>query len=189
MTTTEIGLLSKIVAVVDEYDDLCNSPDSTRTFTPYEALSYLYAKKRGALWEEAIVALVHMLSVYPPGSIVTLSDGSYGVVSSVNPHARMQPLVMLYAPDISREEALIIDLSTEQDLAITQNLRPKEVSKEIRDYLNPRRIISYFPSQPETTAIVPCCKRSPDVRQFSFEFGCDFIHLGLIAIFAVLNAI
>ena len=149
LTTREIGLLSKIVGVVDEYDDLCNSPDSTQNFTPYEALSYLYAKKRGALWEEAIVALVHMLSVYPPGSLVELSDGSYGVVSSVNPHARMQPLVMLYAPDISREQALIIDLSKEQDLAISQNLRPKEVSKEIRDYLNPRRIISYFPTQPE----------------------------------------
>ena len=149
LTTTEIGLLSKIVAVVDEYDDLCNSPENTQSFTPYEALSYLYAKKRGVLWENAIVALVHMLSVYPPGSIVELSDGSYGVVSSINPHARMQPLVMLYAPDISREQALIIDLSKEQDLAITQNLRPKEVSKEIRDYLNPRRIISYFPSQPE----------------------------------------
>ena len=149
LTTTEIGLLSKIVAVVDEYDDLCNSPENTQSFTPYEALSYLYAKKRGALWEEAIVALVHMLSVYPPGSIVELSDGSYGVVSSINPHARMLPLVMLYAPDISREQALIIDLSKEPDLVITQNLRPKEVSKEIREYLNPRRIISYFPSQPE----------------------------------------
>ena len=149
LTTTEIGLLSKIVAVVDEYDDLCNSSESPQSFTPYEALSFLYAKKRGALWEEAIVALVHMLSVYPPGSIVELSDGSYGVVSSVNPHARMQPLVMLYAPDMSREQALIIDLSKEPDLAITQNLRPKDVSKEIREYLNPRRIISYFPTQPE----------------------------------------
>ena len=149
LTTTEIGLLSKIVAVVDEYDDLCNSSEITQSFTPYEALSYLYAKKRGALWEEAIVALVHMLGVYPPGSIVELSDGSYGVVSSVNPHARMQPLVMLYAPDMPREQALIIDLSQETSLSIQTNLRPKEVAKEVREYLNPRRIISYFPAEPE----------------------------------------
>ena len=149
LTDSEIGLLSKIVMVVDEYDDLCNAQEISRSLTPYEALSHLYSKQRGRLWEDAIVALVRMLSVYPPGSIVELSDGSLGVVSSINPHARMQPMVMLYAPDIPREQALIIDLSQENGLSIKTNLRPKEVTKDVRAYLNPRRIISYFPTQPE----------------------------------------
>ena len=148
LTTKDLSLLSKLVMVVDEYDELCNLQDVSRRMTPYEALSFLYAKRREVQWEEAIVALIRMLTVYPPGSIVELSDGSFGVVSSINPHERMKPRVMLYAPDIPREHALILDLSQESHLSIVKNLRPGDVSKGIRDYLNPRRIISYFPSHP-----------------------------------------
>ena len=145
----QIGLFSKIVMVVDEYDELCNQPDITKSLTPYEALCYLYAKRRGPLWDDAVVALVQMLSVYPPGSLIELSDGRLGVVSSINPQSRMAPWVMLYSTDIPREEARIIDLSQEDGLSIIKSFQPKEVSYAIREYLNPRRIISYFPSQTE----------------------------------------
>ena len=148
LTTKDIGFLSKLVMVVDEYDELCNVQDVSRRLTPYEALAFLYSKRREVQWEDAMVALIQMLSVYPPGSIVELSDSSFGVVSSINPHERMKPYVMLYAPDIPREEALIVDLSQESSLSIVKNLRPREVSQGIRDYLNPRKIISYFPSNP-----------------------------------------
>ena len=148
LTTKDLSLLSKLVMVVDEYDELCNLQDVSRRLTPYEALSFLYAKRREVQWEDAMVVLIQMLTVYPPGSIVELSDGSFGVVSSINPQERMKPKVMLYTPDIPRDHALIIDLSQESALSIVKNLRPREVSKGIRDYLNPRKIISYFPSNP-----------------------------------------
>ncbi|MCA9471405.1 MAG: DUF3391 domain-containing protein [Nitrospirales bacterium] len=143
----DIDFFTKIVMVVDEYDELCNHPDICKSLTPYEALCYLYGKRRGPLWDDAVVALVQMLSVYPPGSLVELSDSSLGVVSSINPQTRMAPWVMLYSQDIPREEACIIDLSQEENLAIARSLQPKDVPHNIRDYLNPRRIISYFPSQ------------------------------------------
>ncbi|GJL66842.1 MAG: HD family phosphohydrolase [Nitrospirales bacterium] len=152
---TEIGFFSKIVMAVDEYDELCNHPDITKCLTPYEALCYLYANRRGALWDKAVVALVQMLSVYPPGSLVELSDGNIGIVSSINPQARMAPWVMLYSSEIPKEEALIIDLSQEDNLSIIKSFQPKEIPYAMREYLNPRRIISYFPSeneQPVTTS-------------------------------------
>ena len=107
----DIDFFTKIVMVVDEYDELCNHPDISKSLTPYEALCYLYGKRRGPLWDDAVVALVQMLSVYPPGSLVELSDASLGVVSSINPQTRMAPWVMLYSQDVPREEAFIIDLS------------------------------------------------------------------------------
>ncbi len=159
----DIGLFTKIVMVVDEYDELCNQPDITKSLTPYEALCYLYAKRRGPLWNDAVVALVQMLGVYPPGSFVELSDDRLGIVSSVNPQSRMAPWVMVYSSEIPREESLIIDLSQEASLSINKSFQPKEVPYAIREYLNPRRIISYFPSQAE-----PQEKPSPE-RLFSSQ--------------------
>ena len=152
LMSDEIGLCSKIVMVVDEYDELCNHPDVTKSLTPYEALCYLYAKRRGPLWDKAVVALVQMLSVYPPGSLVELSDGALGIVSSINPQSRMAPWVMLYSSELPREEARIIDLSQEDNLSIIQSFQPKDVPYAIREYLNPRHIISYFPSQADSTS-------------------------------------
>ena len=155
----EIDFFTKIVMVVDEYDELCNHPDISKSLTPYEALCYLYGKRRGPLWDEAVVALVQMLSVYPPGSLVELSDGTLGVVSSINPQTRMAPWVMLYSEDIPREEAHIIDLSQEASLTISKSLQPKDVPNAVRDYLNPRRVISYFPSQADEEPNAPLPER------------------------------
>ena len=151
----EISLFSKIVMVVDEYDELCNHPDITKSLTPYEALCHLYAKRRGPLWDDAVVSLVHMLSIYPPGTLVELSDGKLGIVSSVNPQSRMDPWVMIYSAECPREEAPIIDLSQEEHVSIVKSFQPKQIPYAIREYLNPRRIISYFPSQGEPTSTQP----------------------------------
>ena len=151
----EISLFSKIVMVVDEYDELCNHPDITKSLTPYEALCYLYSKRRGPLWDDAVVSLVHMLSIYPPGTLVELSDGKLGIVSSVNPQSRMNPWVMIYSEDYPREEAPIIDLSQEEGLSIVKSFQPKQIPYIIREYLNPRRMISYFPSQGDSSSSQP----------------------------------
>jgi hypothetical protein len=63
----------------------------------------------------------------------------------------MRPTVMLYAPDLSRGEAKIVDINMEQDLAITQSLRPKDIPTEIWEYLNPRGMINYFAYSEEPT--------------------------------------
>ena len=56
---------------------------------------------------------------------------------------------MLYNQEIPKEEAIIIDLALNEDLSITKAIRPKELTQEIREYLNPRRIITYYPSVSE----------------------------------------
>jgi len=70
----QISTFAKIVMVVDLYDELCHHPDPARSLTPSEALSYLYVKCRQTLWQDAIVSLVKQLGVYPPGSLVQLSN-------------------------------------------------------------------------------------------------------------------
>ncbi|MFB3114749.1 MAG: HD-GYP domain-containing protein, partial [Nitrospirales bacterium] len=139
-----IHLLSKIVMVADAYDELCNNPQFEKSLTPYEAISRIYAKRQEEFWEEAVVALIQNLGVYPPSSIVKLSDGAFGMVTSINLLDRMRPTVMLYNSDIPREEAIIVDLQQEPTLTIKHSMRPTDVPRKIWKYLNPRGMISYF---------------------------------------------
>ena len=148
---TAITPFAKIVMVVETYEEWCNNPDLEKSLTPYEALCNIYAKREIEFWEEAIVALIRNLGVYPPSTLVQLTDGSIGVVCSINLLDRMRPTVMMYAPDIPRNEAVIVALAQENELSIKESLRPKDVEKRIWNYLNPRRMISYFPLSPEKT--------------------------------------
>ena len=144
-----INQFAKIVMVADAYDEMVNHPDPMRCLTPSEALSHMYSRQRGGLWDEAITRLVRQLGVYPPGSIVILNTGQFGLVTSVNSEVRLRPILMVYSDDIPKEEAMIVNLAEEPDISIKEGIRPGELSPEIREYLNPRRLISYYPSIPD----------------------------------------
>ncbi|MDT7042772.1 HD-GYP domain-containing protein [Candidatus Nitronereus thalassa] len=140
-----IHLLSKIVMVADTYDELCNNSQFEKSLTPHEAICQIYAKRGDEFWEEAVIALIQNLGVYPPSSIVELSNGSFGMVTSINLVDRMRPTIMLYNQDIPREEAIIVDLyQQEPTLSLKQSLRPMDVPRKVWKYLNPRGMISYF---------------------------------------------
>ena len=145
---------TKIVMVADEYDELCNQSNPTKCFTPSEALSYLYTKKQGKLWNEAISTLIRRIGVYPPGSFVKLSDGAIGLVISVAMETQLRPLVMVYSEDIPKEEAIILDLTQGKDLSIQKAIRPADLTLQMAGYLNLRRVISYHPSVSDTEQLV-----------------------------------
>jgi hypothetical protein len=151
----QISTFAKIVMVVDLYDELCHHPDPARSLTPSEALSYLYVKCRQTLWQDAIVSLVKQLGVYPPGSLVQLSNQKTGIVTSVNFENRLRPIILVYDEHASKEEPIVLNLAEEEDsLTIVEAIRPGGLAPQIRECLNPRRMISYFPSNSPIEASV-----------------------------------
>ena len=143
----QISTFAKIVMVVDLYDELCHHSDPTRSLTPPEALSYLYVKCRQTLWQEAVVSLIKQLGVYPPGSLVRLSNHKTGIVTSVNFDNRLRPIILVYDEHSSSKEPIVLNLAKEENsLMITEAIRPASLAPQILESLNPRRIISYFPS-------------------------------------------
>jgi len=140
----EISLFSRIVMVVDRYDDLCNDPDIEKRLTPSEALSHLFVKQKAVFWSEAVVALVRVLGVYPPGSLVLLSNESIGMVVNINLKNRLRPLVLLFNEEGPNDQAEIFDLENDEDITICQNLRPRDVPREAAEYLNPRNMGNYY---------------------------------------------
>lgn len=139
-----IAPLSKIVSIVNVYDNLCNPHNLADALTPHEALSQMFAVKRNKFDAVALKAFIHCMGVYPPGSIVQLSNEMQGMVVSVNSAKPLKPNVLVYDPDIPKDEAVIINLERESDLNISRSLRPGQLPREVYQYLNPRKRVTYY---------------------------------------------
>jgi len=137
--------LARLVAIINVYDNLCNPKDIGLSKTPYEALAYMFAKQRSKYDAPLLKHLIKMLGVYPPGSIVQLSNSLYGIVVSVNPTSPLRPVVMLYDPrHADKYLPLIVNLKEDPNLNISICLRPNQLPADALNYLNPRKRISYF---------------------------------------------
>lgn len=140
----DISSAAQTVAVANVYDNLCNPENPNKAVTPKQAVATLYAKYRGPMDETLIGRFIQTMGVYPPGTVVMLSDDSIGLVIAVDSKALLKPQVLLYNPDIPKQEALMIDLSTRDDLSIVDVLKPTEYPKRIYDYLGIHERIGYF---------------------------------------------
>lgn len=140
----KISPLSRIVAVADAYDNLCNKSEDAKPCTPHEALRHMFSQLRSKLDNQFLAMFIRNLGVYPPGTLVQLSNGAIGMVASTNLQKSARPGVLIYHPDIPKREALVIDLLLEEDLEIKKTLRPEELPREVFVYLSPSRQINYY---------------------------------------------
>lgn len=143
----EIAIPARIVAIVNTYDNLCNHPDIAKSLTPHEALSLLFSKLAEKYDKTIIQHLVRLLGIYPPGTVVELSDGGIGMVITINAKELLWPSILLYDEEIPRHDAVIVDLSEDKTLNIVKSLRPVQLTQAVYTYLSPRERVSYFYKQ------------------------------------------
>lgn len=136
--------LTRIVAVANAFDNLCNQANPAKSLTPYEAVSMLFAKQRKLYDPTALSVFIHCMGIYPPGTVVRLSDDIWGIVVSVNVHQPLKPVVLIYDPEVPKEEAILLNLEEESDFKILRTHRPAELPREVYEYLSPRRRITYY---------------------------------------------
>lgn len=140
----QITVASRVIGIVNHYDNLCNPTDPVKAMTPYEALATMFAKRKGWFDEAMLGKLVHVLGVYPPGSLVRLSNGATGLVISVNAAKPLQPTLMIYDAAVPKNEAIILDTSEFPELSIAKALRPSTLAPSVFDYLSPRKRMTYY---------------------------------------------
>jgi len=139
-----IGLMSRIVAIANHYDELCNPHDIAQSLTPNEALSLMFAKQRNKFDPKLLQVFIRCLGVYPPGTIVQLSNGVIAMVATVNTAKPMKPMIVIYDANIPKDEAIMVDLACEPELIIAKAIRPVQVPIDIYNYLSPRKRVSYY---------------------------------------------
>lgn len=135
---------ARIVSLVDRYDSLCNPSNPAQALTPYEAMSHLFVQRKQCFDATVLATFVRMMGVYPPGSVIQLSDDRYALVVSVNATRPLKPRVIIHDESVPRQNARVVDLGNEPGLGIRRSLRPLQLPRATFDYLSPRQRMCYF---------------------------------------------
>jgi HD-GYP domain-containing protein (c-di-GMP phosphodiesterase class II) len=143
LTGDDIDRYAQLVSVVNRYDNLCHPVDMSKARVPSTALSWLYKTSANKYNQGDLKLLVKTLGIYPPGSVVRLSNDQIGMVLSVNAKRLLHPNILIYDAEIPRTEAPIIDLE-KWELTITDVIKPDKLPEQIYEYFNPRSRISYY---------------------------------------------
>lgn len=147
-----IGRFARIACIANVFDNYCNRANLADSMTPAEAIAHMFKREQSKYDPELMQLFIRSMGVYPPGSIVQLSNGLIGLVMSVNPGKLLHPSVLLYDPDVPKEEALWLDLAEEQSLSVEKTLRPGELDQAVFDYLEPRSRVSYYAGNNDSTS-------------------------------------
>jgi HD-GYP domain-containing protein (c-di-GMP phosphodiesterase class II) len=140
----QIGRLARIASIANTFDNYCNRINPAESMTPAEAISFMFKKEQGKYDPVLMQLFVRCMGVYPPGSVVQLNNGQIGLVMSVNPGRLLQPSLLIYDPDVPKEEALWLDMREASELSVTKVLRPAELEVAVLAYLDPRTRVSYY---------------------------------------------
>lgn len=135
---------ARIVALVNRYDNLCNPASPSQALTPHEALALMYGQMKARFDATVFGAFIRMMGVYPPGSVVQLSDERYAMVVTVNAARPLKPRVLVHEPRQSRDQAVPLDLELAPELGIRRSLKPQQLPRATLDWLSPRPRICYF---------------------------------------------
>ena len=89
----DIGRFSRIIAVVDVYDALTSKRVYKDAIAPAKALGMMYQWRDKDFPPQAIEHFIRCIGVFPVGSLVRLSGGEYGIVTSVSSARPTKPEV------------------------------------------------------------------------------------------------
>lgn len=134
----------QILALANCYEKLCNPSMQSIAMTPHEALSALFAQRRGAFARELVELFVRVLGVYPPGTLVQLSDGRFGIVHATRTADPLKPSVLIYHPELEKSAAEPVNLAELDGVVVKRSMRPSQLSRDVLDYLSPRKRVCYF---------------------------------------------
>src|SRR5205814_3324149 len=135
---------SSIVALVNRYDNLCNPQSAAKALTPHEALSLLFAQGKNRYDTAILGAFIKMMGVYPPGSVVQLTDDRLAIVVGVNSSRPLRPRVAVHDPRVPADEAAIVDLERPPALGIRRSIRAAALPPDAQAALSPRQRVAYF---------------------------------------------
>ena len=135
---------ARIVALVNRYDRLCNPSRPHLALTPHEAVSLMFAQYQNKFDTSILGAFVKMMGVYPPGSVVQLTDERLGIVVSVNSARPLKPRVQVYQPGRAAEDTPVLDLEAVAGLGIRRSLKPQSLPRPALEALSPRTRVAYY---------------------------------------------
>ncbi|WFP52234.1 HD-GYP domain-containing protein [Methylomonas sp. EFPC3] len=90
-----ISLFTRMVTIVDMYDAMTSDRVYQKGRTHLEATSIMSNLSGSQLDGRLVVKFIEALGVYPPGSLVQMTNGAIAIVVEVNELARLRPKVII----------------------------------------------------------------------------------------------
>ena len=143
LTGDQLNLMTRIISIVDVYEQHTNHPNHARQLSCADALKTLYSLRGTALDADLVERFIHCLGIYPVGSVVQLSNHAIAVVIAVKPNKHLLPTVMLVcnsAKEILHPPQIInLDKFTNHDgkplLMITKALDSHALDIDLSEYI------------------------------------------------------
>ncbi|MCX7944593.1 MAG: HD-GYP domain-containing protein [Deltaproteobacteria bacterium] len=133
----KLHLFSRIVAIVDTFDAMTTDRVYQKALKPDDALRRIISLASKKYDPVLVKAFVSSIGLYPPGTLVELSDGSIAVVLKSNPQYENieRPIIKIINSPSERLKSDIINLAETQSLQIRKSLDPEEVGINTPHYL------------------------------------------------------
>jgi HD-GYP domain-containing protein (c-di-GMP phosphodiesterase class II) len=139
-----LSIPARVAALVNRYDNLCHPSKRSLAMTPHEAVALLFKQGQRQYDPTLLSAFVRMMGVYPPGSVVQLTDDRYAVVESVSAARPLKPKVQVHDPRCPPDNAELIDLAQQRALGIRRALPAAQLPTTVRERLMPARRQAWF---------------------------------------------
>ena len=135
--------LSRLIAVVDSYDELLHPRNATRPGVPNQIISSLFKRANKQLDVNFIQLLIKVMGIYPPGSLVQLSDDTMALVMSSEPSAPLKPCVLPFTKGRVQEGVDLINLKNDER-TITKVVEHEELTPPQRDFFSLGKHYCYY---------------------------------------------
>ena len=126
----DIPFLGRITAVADVFDALTSRRVYKEAYTNNRAIGTILCETQHKFDRRIVRVLLRSLSLYPPSTMVELSDGSVGVVLAASDSNLLQPDVFItYGPDGRKPKGMtVLRLSRGSNLFIRRCLEISQKS-------------------------------------------------------------
>ncbi|MDX1695296.1 MAG: HD-GYP domain-containing protein [Ketobacteraceae bacterium] len=127
----QISYAAKLVAITDAYDAITSNRCYDKGRASMVALDIIY-KNRGAQFDEELaLEFIKCIGIYPPGSIVEMTNGEVGIIIEENRDSKLKPKVILVRDEQKnpcRERVVDLHLPDLDGAG-----KPYAISKEVPD--------------------------------------------------------
>lgn len=148
---SRMSVAARLVAVVNRYDNLCCPGGAEPALTPHDAMSRLFSQGQKRYDPALLSTFVRMMGVYPPGSVVQLTDDRFAIVESVSAARPLKPKVTVPSAPGADEPTLLLDLAQQPTLGIRRSLPVEQLPPGLRERLLPRPRPAWFFEEDDTT--------------------------------------
>lgn len=133
----------RMVSIVDVYDAITSSRPYKEGASAFDAMKILFAERSRHFDAELVEAFIQMIGVYPPGTLVEMTNGEVGIVVSTSASSRLRPKVeMVLEADHKRRAPIIVDLLDNavdrqgEPYVIKTGLSNGTYGVDVKDYIN-----------------------------------------------------